>query len=62
MKLKIKFAFVELFNGGGIMVYGVVGFDGCLYLNKIEGTLDSAKYVKLLKEEVMPLLHSKFGT
>ena len=31
-----------------------------LYLNEIEGTLNSAKYNKLLKKKVMPLLHSKF--
>ena len=47
MKLEIIIAFVEL-----LIFYGVVG---------LEETLDSATYVKLLKEEVLSLLHSKFG-
>lgn len=49
------------FDGGGVMVHGVVGLDGCLYLNLIEGTLDSKSYVQLLKDKVMPLLNDKFG-
>ena len=43
------------------MFDGVVGLDGGLYLNKIEGAMDNANYNKLLKKEVMSLLHSKFG-
>lgn len=44
------------------MVFGFIGFDGFLSIRKIEGNLTGIKYATLLKDEVLPMLNSRYGS
>lgn len=41
-------------NGGSIMVWGCIGENGVGKLCKIEGKMDSLKYIKILQENLLP--------
>lgn len=44
-------------GGGGIMMWGMVMPNGLIYLEKIIGKQNSAKYVAMLKSTVVPLMN-----
>ena len=43
-------------GGGGIMVWGMTLPNGEIYVQKLDGKVDSAKYISLLKYKVKPFL------
>jgi len=49
------------FNGGGLLVHGFLDLDGHLHVNRVDGTIDSKKYIHLLNVHVIPTLTSKYG-
>ena len=50
------------FNGGSIMVFAAIGYDGTFLLRKIDGNLNGQKYLDMLKEDIMPILIGKFNS
>lgn len=48
-------------GGGGIMVWGMVLPDGEVYVELLEGRVNSDKYINLLKYKVKPYLNHRFG-
>ena len=51
----------KAFNGGGILVHGTLAPNGQLLLLKIDGTLNSQKYIQILKNEVFTFLETQCG-
>ena len=49
------------FDGGGLMVHGVLGTDGSLMVTRVNGTVDSCKYIALLEHTILPYIVNKFG-
>ena len=47
-------------GGGGIMVWGMTMPDGEIVVEKLEGKVDSGKFISLLKHRVKPRLISKY--
>lgn len=47
-------------GGGGIMVWGMTLPSGEIYVRKLEGKVDSDKYISLIKHHVKPYLKSVF--
>ena len=41
-------------NGGNIMIWGCIGANGVGSLTRIEGKMDSAKYISILQEHLIP--------
>lgn len=52
----------RMVDGGGIMIYGFVESSGYLHIEKIDGTMDSKKYLNLMQEKVMNLIRERNGT
>jgi transposase len=48
-------------NGGAVMVWGMTMSTGEIYVKKLEGKIDSDKYISLLKHHIKPYLNSAFG-
>jgi transposase len=48
-------------GGGGIMIWGMLLPSGELHYNEVKGTLNSAKYKKLLQDFALPTLDAIFG-
>mgnify|MGYP000860321285 CR=1 FL=1 len=48
-------------NGGGIMVWGCITFDGLFYLMECIGNYKSAEYCTFVINQVKPLLDTMFG-
>ena len=49
------------FDGGGVMVHGVLGPDASLMVTRLHGTIDSKKYIALLEDHILPYIENKFG-
>jgi len=47
-------------GGGGIMVWGMTLPTGEIFVEKLEGKVDSDKYIKLLRYKVKPILNDRF--
>ena len=48
------------FDGGGVMVHGGLGPDDSLKLIRLKGTINSEKYITLLKDGVLSYIVNKF--
>lgn len=48
-------------KGGGIMVWGMTLPDGTQWVTRLHGKVNSAKYVAMLRDEVIPYLNDKLG-
>ena len=45
-------------GGGGIMVWGMLLLTGVLHCAEVRGTLNSQKYIKLLKDFALPIVEA----
>ena len=48
-------------NGGSIMIYGAISYDGKLLIRKINEYLNGERYLNLLKEDIIPTLKQRYG-
>lgn len=48
-------------KGGGIMLWGMITFDGLLYIIWIDGKFDSSAYCSIILDDIQPLLDDIFG-
>ena len=47
-------------GGGGIMVWGVTLPDDEIYVERLDGRVDSSKYIRLIKHRIKPYLNLRF--
>ena len=47
-------------GGGGIMTWGMTLPDGEILVERLEGKVDSSKYISLIKNRIKPYLNSRF--
>ena len=45
------------FEGGNVMVWGCMGWDGVWYATRIEGKMDGALYVSIMEDKFQASLH-----
>ena len=50
----------RLMNGGGIMVWGMTFPNGEIHVEKLDGRVDSTKYISLIKYKVKPIINKSF--
>lgn len=47
-------------GGGSIMLFGLIASDGFLSIRKIDGTMNGEKYARLMDEDIIPMLKSRY--